>query len=146
MIDVAFGSGRSARLAMAAVLLISMVVVGGSLLEPGVAGAVQRVTAAEINADPEAFEWLSAYSPLHNVGDPTGYPPILITTAETDDRVVPMHSHKFTAELQHAAGGSSDQPLLERIDRRAGHGLGKPVSKLIDESADIYGFLLHHLS
>jgi prolyl oligopeptidase len=97
-------------------------------------------------ADPEAFEWLSAYSPLHNVGDPTGYPPILVTTAETDDRVVPMHSHKFTAELQHAAGGSSDQPLLERIDRRAGHGLGKPVSKLIDESADIYGFLLHHLS
>lgn len=97
-------------------------------------------------ADPEAFEWLSAYSPLHNVGDPTEYPPILVTTAETDDRVVPMHSHKFTAELQHRAGGASEQPLLERIDRRAGHGLGKPVSKLIDESADIYGFLLHHLS
>ena len=97
-------------------------------------------------ADPEAFAWLSAYSPLHNIGDPTEYPPTLVTTAETDDRVVPMHSHKFTAELQHAAGGSSDQPLLERVDRRAGHGLGKPVSKLIDESADIYGFLLHHLS
>ncbi|NND84097.1 MAG: S9 family peptidase [Acidimicrobiia bacterium] len=97
-------------------------------------------------ADAEAFEWLSAYSPLHNIGDPSTYPPILVTTAETDDRVVPMHSHKFAAELQHAAGGSSERPLLERIDRRAGHGLGKPVSKLIDESADFYGFLLHHLS
>ncbi len=96
-------------------------------------------------ADPEAFEWLAAYSPLHNVGDPAAYPPLLITTAESDDRVVPMHSHKLAAEIQHRAGGSSEQPLLERVETRAGHGLGKPTAKVIEEAADIYAFLLHHL-
>lgn len=97
-------------------------------------------------ANPEAFEWLSVYSPLHTSTPGIELPPVLITTAETDDRVVPMHSHKFAAALQHAAGGSSTNPILERIERRAGHGLGKPVSKLIEESADMFGFLLHHLS
>ena len=66
-------------------------------------------------------------------------------TAETDDRVVPMHSLKFAATLQHAAGGESENPLLVRVETRAGHGMGKPVSKLIDETADTFGFLLHHL-
>jgi prolyl oligopeptidase len=97
------------------------------------------------SADPEAFEWLIEYSPIHNVGDASIYPPLLITTAESDDRVVPMHSHKLAAEIQHRAGGRSDQPLLERVETRAGHGLGKPTSKLIEEAADIYAFLLHHL-
>lgn len=96
-------------------------------------------------ADPDAFAWLLAYSPVHTVQPGVDYPPILITTGETDDRVVPMHSYKFGAALQHAAGGTSARPLLIRVDRRAGHGLGKPISKLIDESADVYGFLLHHL-
>ncbi len=96
-------------------------------------------------ADPEAFRWLLAYSPLHNIGDPTTYPPLLVTTAESDDRVVPMHSHKFVAEIQHAAGGRSDRPLLLRVETRAGHGLGKPTAKVIEEAADVYAFLLHHL-
>lgn len=96
-------------------------------------------------ADPEAFEWLIDYSPLHNVGEAATYPPLLITTAESDDRVVPLHAHKLAAEIQYRAGGASDQPLLERIETRAGHGMGKPTAKVIEESADIYAFLLHHL-
>ena len=96
--------------------------------------------------DPEAFRWLIEYSPYHRALDiDTGaLPPLLITTAETDDRVVPMHALKLAAALQYAAGGSSDQPLLVRIETRAGHGMGKPTSKLIEESADIFGFILHH--
>ena len=97
-------------------------------------------------ADPEAFEWLSAYSPYHRAGEVTGLPPLLITTAEGDDRVVPMHALKLAAAVQHAAGGASAQPLLVRIDLRAGHGLGKPTGKLIEESAHVFGFLLHHLA
>ncbi len=96
-------------------------------------------------ADPEAFEWLIDYSPIHNVSDGSTYPPLLITTAEFDDRVVPMHAHKLAAEIQYRAGGRSRAPLIERIETRAGHGLGKPTAKLIEESADIYAFLLHHL-
>ena len=96
-------------------------------------------------ADPEAFEWLIEYSPLHNVADDVDYPPLLIMTAESDDRVVPMHSHKFAAEVQFRAGGSSENPLIERVETRAGHGMGKPTAKVIEEAADIYAFLLHHL-
>ena len=96
-------------------------------------------------ADPEAFGWLSRYSPLHNVRSGVEYPPLLLLTAESDDRVVPMHSLKFVATVQHAAGYRSARPLLVRVETRAGHGLGKPTSKLIDESAAIFGFLLHHL-
>ncbi|MGH8874366.1 MAG: prolyl oligopeptidase family serine peptidase [Acidimicrobiia bacterium] len=90
--------------------------------------------------DPEAFRWLRAYSPLHNVEPVTAYPPILITTAETDDRVVPMHALKFAAALQDAASareGGYLNPVLLRTETRAGHGLGKPASKLIDEGADV---------
>lgn len=93
--------------------------------------------------DPELFEAMVAYSPLHNV-DPAGhYPPTLITTAEFDDRVVPLHSFKWGAAMQ--AASTNESPVLIRIDRRAGHGLGKPTSKQIEEAADIYGFFLHHL-
>ncbi|HSG79262.1 MAG TPA: prolyl oligopeptidase family serine peptidase [Acidimicrobiia bacterium] len=109
------------------------------------AGRYWTVEYGDAGTDPEAFAWLSKYSPIHNVQPEVEYPPTLILTAETDDRVVPMHAHKFAAELQQAAGGSSEQPLLERVDTRAGHGLGKPTSKVIEEEADVYGFLLHHL-
>jgi len=109
------------------------------------AGRYWAVEYGDAIEDAEAFEWLSKYSPLHNVGDAANYPPTLVMTAESDDRVVPMHSLKFAATLQHAAGGESENPLLVRVETRAGHGMGKPVSKLIDETADTFGFLLHHL-
>ena len=89
--------------------------------------------------DPEQFDTLYDYSPLHNVEDGTAYPPTLITTADTDDRVVPAHSYKFAARLQDAQGG--DAPVLLRVETKAGHGSGKPVSKIIEEQADIYAFL-----
>ncbi len=110
------------------------------------AGRYWTVEYGDACRDPEAFEWLMAYSPYHNVASDVAYPPLLITTAESDDRVVPMHSLKLAAAMQYAAGGASEQPLLVRIETRAGHGLGKPTSKLVDESADIFAFLLHHLS
>ncbi len=99
------------------------------------------------SAEPDAFGYLIKYSPLHNVeeGAPVDYPALLITTAESDDRVVPMHSHKLAAEIQHRVGGHSQRPLLERVETRAGHGLGKPTTKIIEEAADIYAFLLANL-
>ena len=110
------------------------------------AGRYWTVEYGNAEEDPAAFEWLIRYSPYHRAADidPGVLPPLLITTAETDDRVVPMHSLKLAAALQHAAGGTSDDPILVRIETRAGHGLGKPVSKLIDEAADVFGFILHH--
>ncbi|MGH1493204.1 MAG: prolyl oligopeptidase family serine peptidase [Acidimicrobiales bacterium] len=98
------------------------------------------------SADPEAFRYLLEYSPLHNVGDAASYPALLITTAESDDRVVPMHSYKFAAAVQHAADLTSERPLLLRVETRAGHGLGKPMAKVIEEAADIYSFMLHNLA
>lgn len=89
--------------------------------------------------DPEQFEYLIRYSPLHNLEPGTCYPPTLITTADRDDRVVPGHSFKFAAALQAAQG--CDNPVLIRIETRAGHGAGTPVSKRIDEYADLWGFL-----
>jgi prolyl oligopeptidase len=109
------------------------------------AGRYWTVEYGDADQDPEAFEWLLAYSPYHNVAAGVTYPPLLITTAESDDRVVPMHSLKFAAAVQHASGGVSGHPLLVRVETRAGHGMGKPTSKLIDEAADIFAFLLHHL-
>jgi prolyl oligopeptidase len=92
---------------------------------------------AEENA--EHFRFLYAYSPAHNVKPGTAYPPILIMTAESDDRVVPMHSLKFTAALQAATSG--ENPALLRFEFKAGHGFGKPTSKLIDEATDRHSFL-----
>jgi prolyl oligopeptidase len=92
---------------------------------------------AEENAD--AFQFMLAYSPLHNIKAGITYPPTLITTADTDDRVVPMHAKKFAAALQTADSGHN--PLLLRIEMKAGHGLGKPTHKLIEENADVYAFL-----
>jgi len=89
------------------------------------------------------FTALRAYSPLHNIKPGTKYPPTLITTADHDDRVVPAHSFKFAATLQAAQAGKS--PTLIRIETRAGHGAGKPTTKLIEEAADKYAFLVHEL-
>jgi prolyl oligopeptidase len=93
--------------------------------------------------NPEEFRVIYAYSPLHNLKPGTAYPPTLITTADHDDRVVPGHSFKFAAALQRANLGPS--PTLIRIETRAGHGGGKPVSKKIEETADEFAFLLHAL-
>jgi prolyl oligopeptidase len=93
--------------------------------------------------NPEQFKALAAYSPLHNIKPGTTYPATLVTTADHDDRVFPAHSFKFTAELQAAQAG--DAPILIRIETRAGHGAGTPTSKLIDEAADRWAFLVRTL-
>jgi prolyl oligopeptidase len=92
--------------------------------------------------DPAMFDVLRSYSPLHNIPDTDGYPAMLITTADTDDRVVPGHSFKFAAALQAAHGGPA--PRLIRIETRAGHGAGTPVSKVIEETADLWAFAAFH--
>jgi prolyl oligopeptidase len=89
--------------------------------------------------NPEHFPFLYAYSPLHNVKEGETYPPILIATADSDDRVVPAHAKKFTATLKEKA--DSNSTVILRLESKAGHGLGKPTSKLIEEWADFYTFL-----
>ena len=91
----------------------------------------------------QMFEYLKGYSPLHNLKPGTSYPATLVTTADHDDRVVPAHSFKFAAELQYCHKG--DKPVLIRIDSKAGHGSGKPMAKMLEEQADIYGFIMHNL-
>lgn len=93
----------------------------------------------------EMFEALYAYSPLHTIqsGPDVHYPAIMVTTADHDDRVVPAHSFKYAAELQHAQTG--DEPKIIRIDSKAGHGGGKPMAKVIEEQADIYAFILYNI-
>jgi prolyl oligopeptidase len=93
---------------------------------------------------PAEFKALYAYSPLHNLKAGTSYPPTLITTADHDDRVWPGHSFKFAAAMQAAQGGSA--PVLIRIETKAGHGAGKPTSKIIEEYADMWGFLVRTLN
>ncbi|NNF44867.1 MAG: S9 family peptidase [Phycisphaerales bacterium] len=93
--------------------------------------------------DPAEFRALHAYSPYHNLRPNTAYPATLVTTADTDDRVVPGHSFKFAAALQYAHAG--DEPVLIRIETRAGHGAGKPTSKRIAEVADQWAFLAENL-
>ncbi len=92
---------------------------------------------------PEEFKALYAYSPYHNLKQGTDYPATLVTTADTDDRVVPGHSFKYAARLQEYHQGSD--PVLIRIETRAGHGAGKPTSKIIEEYADQWAFLVKHL-
>ena len=92
--------------------------------------------------DPVQFPYLLAYSPLHNVKDGVRYPPTLVMTADTDDRVAPGMAKKFAARLQAATAGLGNTgPVLIRVETRAGHGAGKPVAKLLDEEADLYAFL-----
>lgn len=92
---------------------------------------------AEENA--EHFKFLFAYSPLHNVKKGATYPPTLVTTADTDDRVAPLHAKKFVATMQ--ANDSGKNPILLRVETKAGHGGGKPTGKIIEEMSDIYAFL-----
>ncbi|MDB4357103.1 prolyl oligopeptidase family serine peptidase, partial [Mariniblastus sp.] len=94
-------------------------------------------------ASAEEFNALFAYSPYHNLVDGEEYPPTMVTTADTDDRVVPGHSFKFAARLQAAQAGSN--PVLIRIETKAGHGAGKPTAKIIEEYADQWAFLAKHL-
>ena len=101
------------------------------------------VTEYGSSANPEQFKYLLKYSPLHNLKPGTKYPATLITTADHDDRVVPAHSFKFAAALQAANAGAN--PTLIRIDTQAGHGAGKPTSKLIEEAADIWSFTMYNL-
>lgn len=91
----------------------------------------------------DQFAYLLRYSPLHNLKKGTCYPATLITTADHDDRVVPAHSFKFAAALQEAQ--SCKNPTLIRIDSKAGHGAGKPTSKVIDEAADIWSFVFYNM-
>ena len=87
----------------------------------------------------EMFEYLYAYSPLHNVKEGTNYPSIMVCTGDHDDRVVPAHSFKYAQALHDTYKG--ENPILIRITEKAGHGAGKPTAKIIEETADIYAFI-----
>jgi prolyl oligopeptidase len=91
----------------------------------------------------EDFAVLKAYSPYHNIGKGKCYPPTLVITADHDDRVFPAHSFKFAAALQ--AAQDCENPILIRIEQKAGHGAGKPTTKIIDEIADKWSFLIRVL-
>jgi len=93
--------------------------------------------------DPAQFEWLAAYSPYHHVRDGVPYPAVLLLTGESDTRVDPMHARKMAARLQAASG--SGHPILLRVERKAGHGAGKPITKQIEESTDIWAFVCEQL-
>src|SRR5690606_41922174 len=89
------------------------------------------------------LEAILAYSPLHNLREGVCYPPTLATTADTDDRVVPSHSYKFAAQIQHVQ--ACDNPVLIRVETQAGHGAGKPLAKSIAEFSDLMCFALHNM-
>lgn len=93
--------------------------------------------------DPQEFDTIRAYSPYHNIRESAAYPPTLVMTGDHDDRVFPAHSFKFAAALQQAQAG--DAPVLIRIETRAGHGAGKPTTKLIEEFSDMWTFALMHM-
>ena len=95
------------------------------------------------SANEKDFNYLIKYSPLHNLKKNMDYPATLVTTADHDDRVVPAHSFKYAATLQEMNSGN--QPALIRIDKQAGHGAGKPTSKVIDEYTDVLSFTMYHL-
>src|SRR5207253_10961844 len=97
--------------------------------------------------DAKQFEWLYAYSPYHHVKPGQEYPAILFMTGDTDTRVDPMHAKKMAALMQAEAanGQSRERPILLRIEPKAGHGAGKPITKQIEEGTDIYSFLFWQL-
>jgi prolyl oligopeptidase len=105
---------------------------------------IGRAWAVEYGSSENAdqFEYLYKYSPLHNLKDGTSYPATMVTTADHDDRVVPAHSFKFAARLQEAHTG--ENPVLIRIEKDAGHGAGKPTSKIIEEQADKWSFIFYN--
>jgi prolyl oligopeptidase len=93
--------------------------------------------------DAKEFQWLWGYSPYHKLKKATAYPITLVMTADHDDRVDPFHARKFAARLQ--ANTTPDRPVLLRIESKAGHGAGTPLTKLLDSIADRYAFLLFAL-
>jgi prolyl oligopeptidase len=93
--------------------------------------------------DPAQFKYLLAYSPLHNIREGVNYPAIMVTTSDHDDRVVPSHSYKYIAELQEKYNGPN--PVIIRIEKKAGHGYGRPTSKLIEQSTDFWSFIFYNM-
>ncbi len=91
----------------------------------------------------EMFEYLLAYSPLHNLQQGVNYPATMVTTADHDDRVVPAHSFKFTSKLQEMS--TKERPALIRIETNAGHGAGTPISKTIQQQADKWSFMFYNM-
>jgi prolyl oligopeptidase len=106
---------------------------------------IARLWIAEYGSseDPEQYRWLRAYSPYHNVRDDARYPPVLLTTAEGDSRVDPMHARKMAALLQSL--GDRAPTVLLRVERHAGHGVGKPLDAQVEDLADQWSFLGAHL-
>ena len=95
--------------------------------------------------DPVQFEYIYAYSPYHRVKADTQYPAVLFMTAESDTRVDPMHAVKMAALLQAEAANGPERPILLRVDSKAGHGIGKPIMKLVDDAVDVWSFLFQQL-
>ena len=95
--------------------------------------------------DPRQFEYLHAYSPYHRVKSGVRYPAVLFMTAESDTRVDPMHAVKMAALLQAEAANGPERPILLRVDSKAGHGVGKPIAKLVDDAVDVWSFLFWQL-
>lgn len=107
------------------------------------AGAGWATDYGTAEESPEMYRYLKGYSPLHQVKEGTAYPATMVTTGDHDDRVVPAHSFKFVATLQAAQEG--ENPILIRIDVNAGHGAGKPTSKILDEQADKWAFMFWNM-
>ncbi|WP_405568307.1 prolyl oligopeptidase family protein [Polaribacter sp. Asnod6-C07] len=107
------------------------------------AGAGWAYDYGTANDSKEMFDYLKGYSPVHNVKEGVQYPATMVTTSDHDDRVVPAHSFKFASELQEKQTGNN--PTLIRIEVNAGHGAGKPIAKIIEETADIFGFTLFNM-
>jgi prolyl oligopeptidase len=108
------------------------------------AGAGWAYDYGTADESPEMYRYLKGYSPYHNLQAGTCYPATMVTTADHDDRVVPAHSFKFAAALQEAQ--SCANPALIRIETSAGHGGGKPTSKIIEEQADKWAFTFHNMN
>ncbi|MCG8331336.1 MAG: prolyl oligopeptidase family serine peptidase [Chitinophagales bacterium] len=108
------------------------------------AGAGWAYDYGTADESPEMFEYLLGYSPYHNIKEGVSYPATMVTTADHDDRVVPAHSFKFAARLQEHQ--SSDNPTIIRIETKAGHGAGKPISMIIEEQADKWAFTLYNMN
>ena len=149
---LAIGGGSNGGLLVSAVMMQRPELYGAVVCQVPVADmlryhrfTVGRYWIAEYgNAEvAEDFPFLYKYSPLHNVREGASYPATIITTADTDDRVDPGHSKKLAARLQEAQAG--DEPILLRVETKAGHGAGKPTTKILDEAADVYTFLFWQL-